>query len=598
MPGEGIDSWLEATARRMEVSLGAVARALDLPTATRPAWIKWLSRDQLDAIANATGTSSYAIRAMTLSIYDRTALQLDADSHRLDPTFPFGALSWSRYCPQCLRESQGRWQLAWRLGWCFACVLHNCLLADACPSCGKYQRRQQLYRRVPTPTMCVCGHNLSADHTDKLPVDHVIIDAQQHVFDIINNNDDDVFFGVFRDSRSSVHTVLTAVRSLTNRLLNYASTHGLAAVKPAEVSWLISDDRELKALLARNALNDTAPTRAIETAVGVTAALYILQAPTIIEAGHRARPFIEGQNADTGPAELRSCPRDGGIPTAIVIKARSRDMGPELQLRYRTAIDMPCVPDLDARRVQSIAAVLPAAMWPAWSQRLLTDIRRTTAARTTLSCATLLAGSTLKPVVAARLLEEVISPNALNQRLWVLCGSAHWQSICAAIIRLSDYLDDHGGPIDYQRRRHLDYTALLPEDSWRDICARSGVPMAEPSTAVGARCHLIDKLSGTPALALLTLSEELDERSLTTLVTSFRLRMTPHLDEALDENAQSFLVQHNIDEPVAWHPPLELLENLHLPDLAEAPRILRTAKSDRTELPPQTATAVYPRTSS
>ena len=115
-------------------------------------------------------------------------------------------------------------------------------------------------------------------------------------------------------------------------------------------------------------------------------------------------------------------------------------MGPELQLRYRTAIDMPCVPDRDARRARSIAAVLPAAMWPAWSERLLTDTRRTTVARTTLSCATLLVGSTLKLVVAAQLLGEVISANALNQRLWVLCGSAYWQSICAALIRLSDYI--------------------------------------------------------------------------------------------------------------------------------------------------------------
>jgi hypothetical protein len=122
-PGEAIDSWLEVTARRMALPLGAVARALDLPIATRPVWIRWLSRDQLEAIEAATGVSSNIVEGMTLSIYDGTALQLDPDSHRLDATFPFGALSWSRYCPECLSESQGRWQLAWRLGWSFVCVL-------------------------------------------------------------------------------------------------------------------------------------------------------------------------------------------------------------------------------------------------------------------------------------------------------------------------------------------------------------------------------------------------------------------------------------------------------------------------------------------
>ncbi|MBV8346275.1 MAG: TniQ family protein [Mycolicibacterium sp.] len=168
LPGEAIDSWLEVTARRMELPLGAVARALDLSTATRPIWIGWLSLDQLGVIEAATGVSSSVVEAMTLSVYNGTALQLDPDSHRLDATFPFGALSWSRFCPECIRESDGRWQLEWRLGWSFACLLHNCLLADRCSNCGKCQRRQQVYRRVPSPSLCGCGYSLCATRTVKL----------------------------------------------------------------------------------------------------------------------------------------------------------------------------------------------------------------------------------------------------------------------------------------------------------------------------------------------------------------------------------------------------------------------------------------------
>jgi hypothetical protein len=164
----------------MDLPLGAVARALDLPIATRPAWIRWLSRDQLEAIEAATGVSSSAVKAMTLSVYDGTALQLDPDSHRLDATFP-------------IRESDGRWRLEWRRGWSFACVLHRCLLADACPSCGKYQRRLQVYRRVPTPTSRVFGYRLG--ETRPLPADHVIVDGQQQVFDVVN--DCDTSFGVW-----------------------------------------------------------------------------------------------------------------------------------------------------------------------------------------------------------------------------------------------------------------------------------------------------------------------------------------------------------------------------------------------------------------
>ena len=84
VPGEAADSWLEVTARFMDLPLRAVVCALELPFATRPTWIRWLSRDQLDVIQAATGVSSSVVEALTLSVYDGTARQLDRNSHRLD----------------------------------------------------------------------------------------------------------------------------------------------------------------------------------------------------------------------------------------------------------------------------------------------------------------------------------------------------------------------------------------------------------------------------------------------------------------------------------------------------------------------------------
>ena len=98
-PGEAIDSWFEATARHMALPLRAIARALGLPVATRPTWIRWLSGEQLDVIEAATGVESSVVEALTLSVYDGIALQLDPNCHRLDGSFPFGALSRSRFCP-------------------------------------------------------------------------------------------------------------------------------------------------------------------------------------------------------------------------------------------------------------------------------------------------------------------------------------------------------------------------------------------------------------------------------------------------------------------------------------------------------------------
>ena len=68
--GEAIDSWLEATARHMGTTVGALARAVELPIVTRPGWIRWLSANQLRAIAAATGVSQEIVRAMTLSTSD------------------------------------------------------------------------------------------------------------------------------------------------------------------------------------------------------------------------------------------------------------------------------------------------------------------------------------------------------------------------------------------------------------------------------------------------------------------------------------------------------------------------------------------------
>jgi hypothetical protein len=52
----------------MEIPLGSVARALDLPITTRPDWLRWLSRDQLGAIETATGVSPSVAAAMTLGV--------------------------------------------------------------------------------------------------------------------------------------------------------------------------------------------------------------------------------------------------------------------------------------------------------------------------------------------------------------------------------------------------------------------------------------------------------------------------------------------------------------------------------------------------
>jgi TniQ len=561
VPGEAIDSWLEATARSMDVTVGSIARIMELPATTRPLWISWLTRAQVDTIASAAGIPHSVVESMTLAVYDGVALKLDPITHRVSEAFPFSARGFSRFCPKCLSDSGGRWKLEWRLGWVFACARHNCLLADECPTCGEHQRRQQNYRAVPSPASCKCGQDLQALTMDLFPALHPIIRTQHRVRQMIDGTG--APFGVFEATPGSALDVLIALRSWANRVLNFASVEGLAAVAIAELpDSLANRVRDSRPLLARNALNERAPWRAVDTAVGVTAALHILAASTIADAGRRARPYVDGQNADTGAAELRSCARDGAIPAAIAIKASLPSMGPELQLRYRAVTTMPRAPRRTARRVRGIAARLPALMWTEWSDLLLPDLRKTIVARETLSWATLLADSASDTVSAAELLGQPVKRNALNQRLWVLRGSAYWDSICAALISLSDYLDDHGGPIDYQRRRHLDYSNVLSDDAWRWICAEAK-DTTRHGTAAKARAYMVEVLTGCPT------STERAQRLRAGRQAPFR-DPPAKVRVLLDEHARAFLKRQRIREPLTWLPPLNVLRDNGLPTIKSA----------------------------
>ncbi|MGX5825816.1 TniQ family protein, partial [Salmonella enterica] len=72
--------------------------------------------------------------------------------------WPWGNGRRSRYCPDCLAESGGRWQLHWRLGCVFACTEHRCLLADTCPYCGTFQRPRRRPSGVLVPSPGRCPH--------------------------------------------------------------------------------------------------------------------------------------------------------------------------------------------------------------------------------------------------------------------------------------------------------------------------------------------------------------------------------------------------------------------------------------------------------
>ncbi len=548
------------------MTVGGVATIANLPAAAMSTWTRWLSPAQSQSLAAVTGVPPESLEAMTLSRYDGAALRLDPESHRLDPKFPFGPLSRSRFCPACIRETDGRWQLRWRLGWSFACPRHDCLLVDFCTKCGKHQRLTQPYRRRPTPTTCRCGQPLGAVPTMRWPNDHAFSWAQRTIDTFIDSGANT--FGVFREHPGQLPEALDAVRSLTNRVLTSASVRPLR-VKGLEGDSTAEVEVEYVSATARGTLNAKAPQSAIDMAVGVTVALSVLRNATVSECGRAAQWFVEGQNACAASGEIGSCARDSTVAAAIVLKARSDSMGPELQLRYRTATAMPCAPASGRKRIQKKAAHLPAAIWPEWASCLLTGRRKTVVLREALSCATLLVGAAnLKVAEVLQLLGVAVRPSLLTQQLSALSVTGSWKPVSLALVELSDFLEQAGGQINYDRRRRLDYSMLLDNDAPLQRLAEGAyLPLLVNSppmvnSLVATRCYLIERISGSPNLALSDYPE-MDERELNTLVTAFRAGLAGTAVTALDQVAREFLAQQDVAEPVHWHPPLKLLKRLN-----------------------------------
>lgn len=385
--------------------------------------------------------------------------------------------------------------------------------------------------------------------------DHSFLWSQRLINNVIGKGH--IGFGVFGTHPRPHNEVLVAVRSLANRALTFAAEQGLSVGKVFDESTG-RGSVDLIPAESRKTLNNRAPQHAMEMAVGVTIAMRVLTQPSITEAGEHARSFLEGQNAITGPAELRSCPKDSDVAVAVVLKARTADLSLDQQLRYRVTSPAPCLPNADPNRVRVMAAMLPTALWTEWAARLQPDGDPTVETRETLSFAALIVGRAVTPDAAVRLLGGSGDASAVRRKLRKISDAVRKQVICRALCQLNDYLEESGSFIDYERRRRLDYTALLPVEAWHRESEEHGGVFPPGLSATAARCYLIERMSGSPVLALAS-HPELGNRSLQTFVAAFKVNLTESMVTTLDSLAEGFLRQQGIDEPAYWHPPIGVI---------------------------------------
>jgi hypothetical protein len=101
-----------------------------------------------------------------------------------------------------------------------------------------------------------------------------------------------------------------------------------------------------------------------------------------------------------------------------------------------------------------------------------------------LSAALQIVGSKLTLAEATHLIGSPLKAGAVSRILQLLERHEHWLAIREALMKMADHLGEHGAPINYRRRRHIDYTTLLPNYVWAQMCRDTGSP---GGTAVRAR---------------------------------------------------------------------------------------------------------------
>ena len=407
--------------------------------------------------------------------------------------------------------------------------------------------------------------------TRRLPSGHPALAAQRLILETIEAGE--ASFGSYAVLPQPAMAALSDLRAVAGRILADLPSGDLPRWVPQDLvdAFLKPDHDEETHRGAQIRPGFMDPSRAAGTAAAVTAAFRVLGQPDVQLAGLIMRELIKAIREEFWQVSTTSIDSWGSGISPVLRGAYLAALGPSLrpsdQLRHYTTSSLPAPPTARRSQVNRRARKMPATLWPAWAVRLSPpDGAYPRILAPALSSAVLLVGNPMELDEVATRLGSVTDGRTISRLLQFLADDPHWDAIAAAVTRLAAYLDDNDVPIDYQRRRQLDYSDLLPPQQWLDLCRRTGVRPGQGRRDKMARCLLFARISGLPVEAASDFGTVGGEAYFRAETARFAALRTSELATALDETARNFLAWHRVrGEPVAWQPPMSLLNDLDLP---------------------------------
>ncbi len=554
LPDEPLDSWLEVMAAAHRCSLGEMLIALGLtgPHAApddqgyspgaHSRWLHRLQDEQLQRLTTATGIGAEDLQAMTRSAFASTVTKYTRKG-RISTQCPTAGTE-GRYCPECLVDSGGRWRLSWTYAFVSICPRHRRVLADHCPGCGLAPRGRHHPRyAIPVPGRCHNRPDRASDHRSRCgadlrdtrpaaPASPGMLAAQRAQFAVISSGV--ARFGIYSDAPAPASLVMEDLRYLA-RVATKALLRGDdidTADLPAEVIASVRNDP--------GALRGERPRTALQSAAGAALAFHAACSEDAMLS------LLDGRIAPSSVFD-RHTPQ---LQNAI---AQSR--GRRMRTYTRLQLSIPPTEDEHIR-----ARKLPARLWDDWTTLLAPARTRPDLAAVALSTATMIAGTRLTHAEALHYLGSPLPVKAVRTVTSRLAGATTSDSGLALLARLAKYLDAHETPIDYHRRRRLDYTTLLPSEQWAEIAARANIHVGSAARLRHVRRLLYCWLSGNHPEQAPTRFRAVT-RADRTRANELASTLPAELHHELLAVAAEFLHAQGIDEPVRWSPSLELAKH-------------------------------------